>query len=60
MSAPGRDGMMRELEEDQKRFQTAEDLLDLTFKPIREKYGITDERIEKAYTDYFSKIDRDI
>lgn len=60
MSARGRDNMIRELEEAQELFQTAEDLLGQTFKPIREKYGFTDERLRKLYTDYVSQIEHDL
>ncbi len=60
VSARGRDSMIRELEEAQVLFLAAEDLLDQTFKPVREEYGFTDERLEKFYTDYLSKIEHDL
>ncbi len=60
VSARGRDSMIRELEEAQVLFQAAEDLLDQTIKPMREKHGFTDERLEKLYTDYVSKIEHDL
>ena len=60
MSASGRDSMIRELEAAQELFQTADDFLSSTIKPIREKYGFTDKRLEKFYTDYVSQIDHDL
>ena len=57
MSVRGRDSMIRELEEAQALFQAADELLDQTIKPMREKYGMTDERLEKFYTDYLSSIE---
>ncbi len=60
MSARGRDGMIRELEEAQTMFQAADDLLNQTIKPIRGKYGFTDERLEKFHADYVSKIEHDL
>jgi len=60
MSARGRNSMIRELEEAQTLFQAADDLLDRTIKPVREKHGFTDDRLEKFYTDYVSKIEHDL
>lgn len=60
MSARGRDSMICELEEGQQLFQAADDLLGQTIKPIREKHGFTDDRLEKFYTDYVYKIERDL
>lgn len=60
MSARGRDSMLRELEEAQTLFQAADDLLDRTVRPIREKHRFSDDRLEKFYTDYLSKIEHDL
>lgn len=60
MSAPGRDSMIRELEKAQELFQMADDLLSQTIKPIREKHGLTDDRLEKFYTDYVAQIPHDL
>jgi len=60
MSASGRDSMIRELEKAQELFQAADDLLGRTIKPIREKYGYTDERLEKSYKELISQIEHDL
>ncbi|BEQ16185.1 hypothetical protein [Desulfoferula mesophila] len=56
MTASGRNMMIQELQEVQELFQTADELLDSTFKPVREKYGFTDNMLETFYKKYFSSI----
>lgn len=46
-SNPGRERMIAELEEARALFEGAGTLLDSVVRPIRERYGITDERIER-------------
>ena len=60
VSARGRDSMIRELEEAQTIFQSADDLLGQTIKPLREKHGFSDKRLEKFYTEYVSNIEHDL
>jgi hypothetical protein len=48
-SSDERDRMIEELERCRTTFQEADQLLDATFKPVRERYGLTDERLERAY-----------
>ena len=52
LSREGRDRMILELEECRKSFIEADRLLDVTFKPVREKYGLTDERLQREYQEY--------
>jgi hypothetical protein len=59
MSASSRDSLIRELEVAQKLFQVAGDLLESTIRPIREKYGFTNEMLETYYNKYISQIDHD-
>jgi hypothetical protein len=60
MSARGRDRMIGELEEAQTLFQKADELLGETVKPIRDKYGLTDERLELSHKEYLSRIEHDL
>jgi hypothetical protein len=60
MSAGGRDDMIQELEEAQALFQRVDDLLGQAVKPVREKYGLTDDKLEKFYADHRSKIETDL
>ena len=60
MSARGRDSMIRELKAAQSLFQAADNLLGQTVKPIRERHGFSDGRLEKFYTDYVSNIEHDL
>jgi hypothetical protein len=55
VSQEGRDRMIAELEECQKKFLEADRLLDATGKPVREKYGFTDERLQQAYEEMLAK-----
>ncbi len=49
MSQRGRDQMIRELENAQSLFKQADEILDKLIKPLRERYGLGDEQIEKAF-----------
>lgn len=56
MSRDGREEMIRELERAQRLFEAADDTLIETVKPLREKFGLTDERmkpIEELYLKSF-------
>jgi hypothetical protein len=55
LSREGRERMISELEECRKAFIDADRLLDATFKPVREKYGFTDERLQLKYEKYISE-----
>ncbi len=48
VSDSGRDRMIAELEAAQQLFRDAGARLDATFKPVRERYGLSDERLEQA------------
>ena len=49
MSARGRNRMIEELEEAQALFRTADEELDKVAKPLREKYGYTEEKLNALY-----------
>jgi hypothetical protein len=55
VSREGRDQMISELKECRKSFVEADRLLDATFKPVREKYGFTDERLHQEYQKYIAE-----
>jgi hypothetical protein len=55
LSREGRDRMISELEEYGKSFVEADRLLSATFKPVRENYGFTDERLQREYQEYIAK-----
>jgi hypothetical protein len=54
----GRDRMIGELEEAQELFRHADRMLDIAFKPIREKDGFTDERLKQAYEQLLLEVRR--
>lgn len=60
MSRDGRDKMIEELERAQKLFDAADERLTEVTKPLREKYGLTDERLKPLEQDYLKKYDNDL
>jgi hypothetical protein len=60
ISREGRDRMLAELEECRTTFLEADRLLDATFKGVREKYGFTDERLQRAYDEMLSEARKEI
>jgi hypothetical protein len=60
MSREGRDKMIEELERAQKLFDFAEVKLTEIAKPLREKYGLTDERLEPFEQEYLKKFELDL
>jgi hypothetical protein len=59
MSRDGRDKMIEELERAQRLFDFAEVQLTEVAKPLREKYGFTDERLEPFEQEYLKKFEID-
>jgi hypothetical protein len=49
MSRQGREEMINELENAQALFVQADGKLEEVIKPVRERYGLTDEQINKSY-----------
>jgi len=49
MTETGRNRMIVVLETAQSLFREADQMLHAAFKPVREKYGFTDERLAQAY-----------
>lgn len=60
MSKDGREAMIRELQSAQELFETADEKLTSIVKPLREKYGLTDERLKPFEEEYFQGIKRDL
>ncbi|THD09312.1 hypothetical protein [Metallibacterium scheffleri] len=60
MSSNGRDKMIEELEHAQKLFETADERLTEVAKPLRERYGITDEKLKPSEHEYLSKFENDL
>jgi len=56
MSPEGRWKMIEELQAAQKLFQDADKLLEQTIRPFRERFGFTDERLEKMFEEYMDEI----
>lgn len=48
--------MIAELEKSRTAFLEADRMLDATFKPVREKWGLTDERLQRAYEEMTSQV----
>lgn len=49
MPTRGRDEMIHELENAQTLFKVTDNLLTQTVRPVREKYGFTDEKLKMFY-----------
>jgi len=60
MAREGRDDMIQELERAQKLFSSADDKLTEVVKPLREKYGLTDERMKPLEEAYLKSIKGDL
>jgi len=56
MTKSGRDEMISELQEARMLFEEADDKLDEVVKPLRERFGITDERLAEHFEHYKAKI----
>ncbi|MBI2509006.1 MAG: hypothetical protein HYV99_03220 [Betaproteobacteria bacterium] len=52
--------MLEELEMTQKLFEAADERLTEVVKPLREKYGLTDERLKPYEDEYLKKIKCDL
>jgi hypothetical protein len=59
MSRDGREKMIQELERAQKLFEVADERLSAVAKPLREKYGLSDERLKPFEEEYFKRFNRD-
>ena len=57
MSRDGREKMIQELEQAQKLFDEADERLTEVAKPLREKYGLSDERLKPFKEEYFKRSD---
>ncbi len=60
MSWRGREKMIEELESAQELFRKADDRLSAVERQMREKCGLTDERLRPWIEKYFNSLDRDI
>jgi len=60
MTSGGRENMIAVLQEAQALFETADAKLWEVIRPIRERYGFTDERLEKYFEEYRSSINSDL
>jgi hypothetical protein len=60
MSYEGREAMLRELEEARVLFETADDRLADVVTPLREKYGLTDEKLKPFEEQYLKSFKQDI
>jgi hypothetical protein len=60
MSRDGREKMIEELERAQKLFEAADERLNEVAMPLREKYGLTDERLKPFEQQYLKKFENDL
>ncbi len=60
MNEEGRNCMIKELQEAQSLFEEADNALEVAFRPVRQKYGITDEWLEKHMEEWRSKLKIDL
>ncbi len=60
MSRHGREKMIQELERAQKIFDAADERLTEIAKPLREKYGLSDERLKPFEEQYFKRFEDDL
>lgn len=60
MSHEGRELMIAELKKAQKLFEKADDLLSAVERPLREKYGMTDEKLQPYIDEYFKRYVHDL
>jgi recombinational DNA repair ATPase RecF len=55
----GRERMITELREAQKLFESADDRLGQVAIPLREKYGLTDEKLQPFMDQYMARLQKD-
>ena len=60
MSKVGRDGMIQELQGAQELFTQTEKALDAVVRPIRERQGLTDDRLQSIVEHWKSQFEADI
>jgi hypothetical protein len=60
MSIEGREDMLSELQEAQALFEEADAKLTDVSRPLREKFGLTDERLAEFFGDYLRKVRNDL
>lgn len=60
MSGDGREKMVEELENAQRLFEVADEKLTEVAKPFREKYGLTDEKLNRFEQKYLNKFKNDL
>jgi len=60
MNEEGRNRMIQELKEAQSLFEEADNTLENIFRPVREKYGITDELLKEHMKEWISQYNTDI
>lgn len=60
ISREGREKMLEELEKAQKLFEVADERLSEVVKPMREKYGLSDERLQPFVDEYLKKFKHDL
>lgn len=60
MSRDGREKMIHELERAQRLFEAADEKLLETVKPLREKFGLTDERMTPIEEEYLKRFKKDL
>jgi len=60
MSFAGREKMIEELQRAQKLFDEADARLTEVAKPLRERYGLTDERLRPYEDEYFKRFQHDL
>jgi hypothetical protein len=60
MSRDGREKMIQELERAQRLFDAADERLTEIAKPLREKYGLSDERLKPFEEQYFKRFAHDL
>ncbi len=56
MTKDGRDSMIAELEEAQSLFRRADSELEIAIKPLRKRYGHTEEKLKHDYDEYLKEI----
>jgi hypothetical protein len=60
MSHRGREEMIAELQEAQKLFEKADDRLDQVITPLRERYGLTDDKLRPFMDEYMARFPHDL
>ena len=60
MKEAGREKMILELKTAQELFERTDDTLSEVVRPLREKLGFTDEKVEASYREYIAKIGPDL